>query len=32
VAAIILQHVQQWRRRTVISALGRLILVVHPLL
>jgi len=32
VAAIILQHVRQRRRRTVISALGRLILVVHTLL
>jgi NAD(P)-dependent dehydrogenase (short-subunit alcohol dehydrogenase family) len=32
VAAIILQHVRRRRRRTVISALGRLILVVHTLL
>ncbi|OGX88707.1 SDR family oxidoreductase [Hymenobacter glacialis] len=32
VAAIIVRHVRQRRRRTVISALGRLILVVHSLL
>lgn len=32
VAAIIVGHVRQRRRRTVISALGRLILVVHSLL
>lgn len=32
VAAIILRHVRRRRRRTVISALGRLILVVHSLL
>ncbi|AMJ64823.1 hypothetical protein AXW84_04800 [Hymenobacter sp. PAMC 26628] len=32
VAAIILRHVRRRRRRTVISALGRLILVVHTLL
>ncbi|WP_246010591.1 SDR family oxidoreductase [Hymenobacter perfusus] len=32
VAAIILSHVRRRRRRTVISALGRLILVVHALL
>jgi NAD(P)-dependent dehydrogenase (short-subunit alcohol dehydrogenase family) len=32
VAAIILRHVHRRRRRTVISALGRLILVVHSLL
>ncbi|WP_223649835.1 SDR family oxidoreductase [Hymenobacter psoromatis] len=32
VAAIILRHVRRRRRRTVISALGRLILVVHALL
>ena len=32
VAAIILGHVRRRRRRTVISALGRLIVVVHALL
>ena len=32
VAAIILKHTRRRRRRTVISALGRLILVVHTLL
>ncbi|WP_239691847.1 SDR family oxidoreductase [Hymenobacter coccineus] len=32
VAAIILSHVRRRRRRTVISALGRFILVVHSLL
>ncbi|OGX83940.1 hypothetical protein BEN47_17070 [Hymenobacter lapidarius] len=32
VGAIIVRHVRQRRRRTVISALGRLILVVHSLL
>lgn len=32
VAAIILRHIRRRRRRTVISALGRLILVVHALL
>ncbi|WP_236049511.1 SDR family oxidoreductase [Hymenobacter negativus] len=32
VAAIILKHVRRRRRRTIISALGRLILVVHSLL
>jgi NAD(P)-dependent dehydrogenase (short-subunit alcohol dehydrogenase family) len=32
VAAIIVKHVRRRRRRTVISALGRLILVVHSLL
>ncbi|MGI4873823.1 MAG: SDR family oxidoreductase [Janthinobacterium lividum] len=31
VAASILQHIRRRRRRTVISALGRLILVVHTL-
>jgi len=32
VAAVILRHVRRRRRRTIISALGRLILVVHTLL
>jgi NAD(P)-dependent dehydrogenase (short-subunit alcohol dehydrogenase family) len=32
VAAVILRHVRRRRRRTVVSALGRLILVVHTLL
>lgn len=32
VAAVILRHVRRRRRRTIISALGQLILVVHTLL